>query len=205
MALTPDRRQLLVRGEIESRGDPAWRARKHAEARDLLGLSQIAANDRLRVVDLDLTEELRALVEMDVTVPCLPDRDGPLVVARRAVLSLTWPCRALDVSLPGFDFVQIVAPTAVWHPNVEVEPAQRLCLGDRLPVGVGVREILQMSYGALTFSTIELDPAGAAGVLNEAAAHWWRANARLVPLSRQPFLGAGRGHPPAPTPFRARS
>jgi hypothetical protein len=190
--LLPDSKQLLERAELHTHGDAAWRGRKRAEATDLLRLAQIAPNNRLRVVDIDLTEDLRALIDMRVTVPCRRDNNGQrgeLFVARRAFLGLTYPRETMYQSLPGFAFVQIVAPANVWHANVAVEPAQLLCLGDRLPVGVRVKEIMLMSYGALTLTSIQLDPGDAAGVMHPEAARWWQEHTQWIPLSRVPFLG----------------
>ena len=58
----------------------------------------------------------------------------------------------------------------------------------RLAAGLPLREIILLSYGALTMMTVQLDPANSAGVLNPAAADWFQRNPQLIPLSREPFL-----------------
>ena len=123
-------------------------------------------------------------------MPTLPDPGGTLEVAREALLGITWPVEALGQRLPGYAFVQAIAPR-IWHPNVGPPdvPIQRVCLGSSLPAGVRVSEILLMSFGALTLQSVQLDPRDSAGVLNPLAAVWWQQHTHLIPLSRVPFLG----------------
>jgi len=173
-----------------SLGSPAWRRRKRAEARDLLALTVVAP--RFKVIALDLRTELLALVRVRVPVACAPGADGELRIEDEAVLALRYPQDALRGPQPGYDFVQVRAPSPCWHPNIPAHPAQPLCLGDRLPAGVRVRELVLMSYAALSMQTIQIDTSDPAGVMNVAAARWWQENLHCVPLSREPFLGASR-------------
>src|SRR5438552_19147293 len=87
VALSPENQQRLDTALAASGGRQAWRARKRAEARDLLALSQIAG--RLTVQALDLGEALRVLLHLRVPVPCLDGRRR-FEVAPLAVLGLTY-------------------------------------------------------------------------------------------------------------------
>jgi hypothetical protein len=174
-------------------GPPPWRRRKLAEARDLLALAQISG--RLTVEWLDLLDDLRALVRLAAAVPLLPRPEGPLAIAREAVLGLTYRASALVAPAHGPSFVQILAPHGVWHANVSVSHGQVLCLGPLLPAGVPLREIVLMAYGALTMQTVQFDALDPAGVLNPLAADWWQRNPALVPLSREPFLKPPEARP----------
>jgi hypothetical protein len=166
-------------------GPAACRRRLIAEAHDLLALAQLS--DRLVVHWLDLSMGLRAKVEMDVPVPCLPDPSGPLSIAPRATLGVGYPQEAVFVPQQGFAFVRILKPQGVWLSAISPDENQALCLG-HLPAGVPVSEILLMTYGALSLQTIQIDLLDSAGVLNPAAAVWWQQNASRIPLTREPFL-----------------
>jgi hypothetical protein len=183
---------MLAQALARCGGDPAWRARKEAEAGDLLRLAQIAPPGRLRVDALDLRENLRAVLFMRVPVPCRPDADNQLTVADFAVLGLTWPRDVLQKRLPGMAFVQILEPSqGVFLANVG-ELGQPLCLGAHLPVGIPVVELVLMSYGALSMQSVMIDPYDAAGVVNVKATRWWQQKLQqqpdFIPLSKTPFL-----------------
>jgi hypothetical protein len=167
-------------------GPPVWRCRKQAEGRDLLGLAQIAP--RLKVGWVEMGVDLRALLFLRVPVPCRPGGAGELVVEPQAVLGLTYPQEALRQALPGYSFLQVLAPGDVWHANVAFGPVRPLCLGASLPAGVRVKELVLMAYGALSMQTVQIDEQDAAGVMNAAAALWWQQNTARAPLSRAPFL-----------------
>jgi hypothetical protein len=167
-------------------GARVWRERKLAEARDLFALEQIS--NRVQLLGLDLTGDLRARLAMRAPVPCLPDPAQPLVVERCALLELIYREEALYQPQAGFSFVRITAPRPVWLPNASFDIHQVLCLGPVLPASIPVKEILLLVYGALCLTTVTLDPADAAGTLNPAACEWWMQNAARIPLSRDPFL-----------------
>ena len=167
-------------------GPAACRHRLIAEAHDLLALAQLSG--RLHVHWLDLSAGLRAKVELEVPVPCLPNPAGPLQVAPRALLGVIYPQEAMLMPQPGFAFIRILQPRPVWHSNVSPDQNQVLCLGPQLPAGMPLREIILMTYGALTLQTTQLDLHDPAGVLNPAAAEWWQRSTELIPLTRQPFL-----------------
>jgi hypothetical protein len=185
VALSPENQLRLDAAGAVSGGPPAWRARKRAEARDLLALSQIA--DRLTVQALDLGEALRVLLHLRVPVPCF-DGQRRFEVAPLAVLGLTYPHEALRQQLPGYAFVQVLAPLNVWHANVAVDRGRPLCLGTQLPAGIRCKELVLMAYGALSMQTVQIDEADVAGVLNVEAARWWQQNVHRIPLTRTPFL-----------------
>jgi hypothetical protein len=168
-------------------GPASWRRRKEAEARDLLALAQISG--RASVAELDVAETLRALVFLEVPVPCRSAIADRIEISPEAVLGLTYPEAAISLPQPGFAFVQLRAPVRVWHANVgPPELGQPLCLGTRLPTGIPLNEILVMSYGALSMQSVMIDEKDAAGVLNPDAARWWQQNLHRIPLSREPFI-----------------
>ena len=167
-------------------GPVVCRHRLLAEAHDLLALAQLSG--RLLVHWLDLSVGLRAKVELEVPVPCLPNPAGPLQVAPRALLGVIYPQEAMLLPQPGYAFIRILQPRPVWHSNVSPDQNQALCLGPQLPAGMPLKEILLMTYGALTMQTTQLDLLDPAGVLNPAAADWWQHSSKLIPLSREPFL-----------------
>jgi hypothetical protein len=184
-----ERNQALLQAAMAgSIGSPIWRARKGAEARELLALSQIA--DRFRVIEMRMETDMLVVAELRVPVPCLTDPNQPLQVAPLAVLGLKYPEAVLTEALPGLAFVQILLPSHVWLAQVPLDPRQPLCLGPRMPLGIPLREIVILTYGALSMQTVQLDPGDAAGVLNAEAARFWQANADKIPLTRAPFLSA---------------
>lgn len=186
VVLTTDLQRLLDQAAELSGGPAPWRRRKLAEARDLLALTQIAG--RLKPMALDLREALRAMLWMQVSLPCLAEPDGELAIADQAVLGLTYPQEALRQQLPGYAFIQVLAPDHVWHANVSAGPIRSLCLGPQLPAGIRVKELILMAYGALSMQTVQIDEQDPAGVMNADAARWWQRNLHRAPLSRTPFL-----------------
>jgi len=171
------------------KGMEPWEDRKKSEARQLLALEQLAGPSRKRVVSLDLDQDLRAAVWLDVPVAMTPAPDGTLKVARGAVIGIIYPQVILSMSLPGFALVCLVDPVAgAYYPNVGTTRGQRMCLGATLPVGIPVSELVLLSYGLLTGQTIMMDTADSAGVMNVDAAHYWSANRDKMPLSSTPFL-----------------
>jgi hypothetical protein len=167
-------------------GSRPWRLRKATEARELLALAQVSR--RLLVLHLDLRVDIRAVLLMRVTVPCMPDPSGHLRIEETAHLGIVYREEALFLPQPGFSFVQLLGPQSVWHPNVSADPVQVLCLGTSLGPGLPVRELILLCYGALTMMSVQLDPANSAGVLNPAAADFFQRNTSLLPLLREPFL-----------------
>jgi len=184
--LSPANRQILESSTRTCAGPAVWRSRKFAEAHDLLALSEIAG--RFKIEYLDLRESLRALVVMRVPTPCLPDADGNLHIAVHTRLGLTYSEESLRLPMPGYAFVEIIHPLNVWHANVSSEGPQRLCLGAQLPAGIQVKDIILMTYGAVSMQTVMIDERDAAGVLNPDAARWWQQNTHRIPLSRETFI-----------------
>jgi len=189
--LSPDRQQQLELAEVSSGGSADWRGRKRAELWDLLALSQLAPPGRMKLEFLDLRVALRAVVLLRVPVPCMPLPRGELLVATRALLGLTYPQESLSRPLPGYAFIQVLSPQRVWHANVAPEAAQPLCLGAQLPAGIRTKELVLMTYGALSMQSIMINERDPAGVLNPVAAEWWQRNITSIPLTRTPFLGEG--------------
>ena len=187
VTLNERNQRMLDEASRANGGDPAWRARKREEARDLLALSQIAPPERLAVQMLDLRMSLRALLNLRVPVPCRPSENNDLHVADRALIGLVYPREVLRQSLPGPSFIQILEPRRVWHANV-APGEQTLCLGIALPCNVPAREIVLMAYDALAMKTYQVDEYDEAGVYNVQAARWWAANLHRLPLSSRAFL-----------------
>jgi hypothetical protein len=59
----------------------------------------------------------------------------------------------------------------------------------QLPAGIRLRELIVMSYSALTMQAFSTRVMEINGVFNTAAALWWDKNLQRVPLSRTPILG----------------
>lgn len=185
--LTPPFQARLDRLAASNTGNPAWRNRKTAEARQLLALEQIASY-RIRILEFDVSGSLRVVFALHTPVPCRPDAEQQLVVAPEAVLGLDYPSQAVLQAMPGSAFLTVLHPREVWHANVAL-PGQSLCLGAKLPAGIRVRALVMMAYGALSGQTMQqVDPHDAAGVMNVEAAAWWQQNLNQLPLSPEPFL-----------------
>jgi hypothetical protein len=178
---------LLDAATAASGGDAAWRARKAAEAHDLLALSQIAPPGRLRVTALDLQTALRALLWLAVPVPLQPDANNVLRLSDHAVLALTYPREIIRRPLPGTAFIQIFEPSGVWLAAVGAIE-QPLCLGAQILANTPARELVLGAYAALGMITTQFDEQDPAGILNLEAARWWQANASRAPLTRATFL-----------------
>ena len=190
LVLTDERQRVLDTALAVSGGSPVWRARKEVEAREVMALSQRAPAGRMEVVYLDVSAALRLIVHLKVPAPCRPGSDGELRIEPFAHLGIIYPLETLREVRSGTGFVQILAPGEVWHANVLADRGQPLCLGASLPPGIRVKELILMSYGALSMQSVMLDEGDAAGVLNLEAARWWQQNLDRIPLSRTPFLGA---------------
>jgi hypothetical protein len=191
-------------------GADVCRTRLHAEARDILALSQIAPPKRLQIEWLDVADDgLRALLFMQVPVAQHPDGQNRLRIARLAVLGLMYPRDAIRCSLPGTAFFEILQPLDVWHPNAAPTgqiPTSRLCLGPALLAGIRCVDLILMAYGALSMQAVQLNEQDPAGVLNAAAARWWQQNLEHIPLTATPFLAPGpNASAREPDPRRART
>ena len=185
--LLPQNQERLQQLRESSLGPPAWCARKPHEMRDLLALEQIA--DRMTVLAIDGTTELRALVRLRTPVPCMPPGGRDLVVADQVDLALLYPEAILRGPLPGHSMVEIFSPRNVHHPNVAGKGLpQRLCLGVNVPRGYPLREAVLASYAALTMQSVMVDEQDPGGVMNGEAALWWQANQHRIPLTTAPFL-----------------
>jgi hypothetical protein len=178
--------EILERAIKSSSGPPAIRARKRAEAHDLLAMSQLAS--RLNVVELDLSCSLRAAIHLRGPVPCRPTSDGPLKIEDATILGLNYRHESFAKPTPGWGFFQLLMPRRCWHANVSSDAVQALCLGLQLPAGVRVRDLVLMAFGALSMQSVQVDEYDPAGVMNKEAAIWWQANLNLVPLTGDAFI-----------------
>ncbi|MFI5382206.1 MAG: hypothetical protein ACHRHE_23160 [Tepidisphaerales bacterium] len=180
--------EMLAAAMKSSTGPTWWRRRKEIEAYELLALAQISG--RVVVLELELTESIRAIVQGDLPVPRLPEGANAIEVARNAVLAIRYPEVAVHAPQPGFAFVQVLGPDRVWLANVAPGRVQALCLGATIPAAIPLRDLLIMSFGALSMQTVMLDERDHAGVLNAVAARWWQERLPLMPLTREPFIRA---------------
>jgi hypothetical protein len=189
VVLSGDGLRCLDQARARSGGDPAFRHRKALEAHELLALDEVAPPGRLKVLALDLQEDLRAQLLMSVPVPCQPDPSGTLPVAGLALLGLVYPRAAMFQALPGWAFVQVLEPHSVFHPNVGRDG--RLCLGPSMSAGIRVVDLLVLAYAALALqSVIQVDEQDPAGVMNADAAVYFQQNRSRVPLTAKAILEA---------------
>ncbi len=186
VVLDPQIEAELGRAATTSMGSAMWKARKHAEARDLLALAQIAP--RMTVLALDLATTLHAFIRLRGAAPCLPDAAEELEVAHEIHLALRFPPEILTSPQPGYSVVQVMTPQNIHHPNVSRGAVQMLCLGASIPTGFPLREAVLGAYAALTLQSIQLDELDHAGVMNADAARFWQARPHQIPLSTEPFL-----------------
>ena len=171
-------------------GSAAWRSRKRAEAHELLALAQVSR--RMNVLALDLREAMRIHFLMRTPVPCLPDPDGQLQIVPCAELGLCYPESAVLEPQPGYHFICLLRPFQAWHPNISSgEFGQRICLGPQLPAATRLREIIFLTYQALTLAAAQFNPLDPAGVMNGPAAEWYQRNPDRIPLSKEPFIFFG--------------
>jgi hypothetical protein len=177
---------LLDHAVSQSGGDRGFRARKMAEARDLVALSQIAP--RMVLVHLDLREALRAAIQLKVRVAVRNGPDAPVEIKDTALLGLVYPEEAMRTALPGYGFIQVVGPSNCWSASISRDAVQALCLGTSMPAGVRCKNLVVMAYDALTMQSVQFDTLDPAGVMNAEAATWWQENIDRIPLSHSPFL-----------------
>ena len=78
------------------------------------------------------------------------------------------------------------------------EPPYCLCLAPTLPPGIPCKELVLLSYVALTLQVFQIDVTHPAGVFNPVAALWWQENSGRIPLTHEPFLDS------RPAPKEAR-
>lgn len=193
--LTPYHEELMRELTSTSQGSPIWRARKRSELRELLALSQIAP--RLRVLAVEMETELRAFLALRVPVPCLAPGEEELSIADSARIVVRYPKDLMHRPFPGYELIQILAPTNVLHPNVSPSRAdaegratssQLLCLGARVLRNYPLRELVLQTYSALCLQAISLDRMDPQGVMNPAAVSYWNARTDSIPLTTEPFL-----------------
>jgi len=187
-------RRIFEQAARGNGGSAMWRQRKLSELEEFLALAQVSG--RIRVFLADLTVAMRLMFELRAPVPTLPDRSGGLVIEDRALVGLGYPEEAIREPLPGFAFITLLRPAAVWLPNAgppdpsfQVSgPGQPLCLGASIAAGTPAKELVLQTFGALTMQSVQLDERDAAGLMNREAAEWWLRTETPIPLSREGFL-----------------
>jgi hypothetical protein len=168
-------------------GSPMWRSHKATMMRDLLAMGQIT--DRLKFHWFDVSGDFRVLFDLRVTVPCRPDPNGPLQIASHATLALSYREEFMTAAQPGFVFISVIRPTAVWLANVAADFGQPLCLGARIEPRPPVKELVLGAYLALSMQSFQINEADSAGVLRvEPARYWQHQKQHPIPLSREPFV-----------------
>ncbi len=197
VTLRSDLQRMMDRAAASAGGDPLWRARKLAEGRDLLALSQVCPPGRMVVQTLDLHDDLRAAVSLRVPVPLSPGPDGRLRTADHALVGLVYPRALIAQPVPGTSLACLLWPAhEAFHPNIATQRGQALCFGTQVPVGFPARELVLGAYALLGLQNVMLDPEDPAGVLNERAATWWQARQDLIPLTKTPFFGEDADYEP---------
>ena len=190
VVLDADRQQRLKAAMGSAAGNPVWVKRKSAEAKALLALEQVAPADRLAILELDLQDELRAVIHLETPVPCLRKETGKVEIANHVILLIRYPEEALRRALPGSVFSAVHLPRDIYIPQVK-QPEQPLCLGASLGPGMRVFEIAVLAYGALSMQLTQFNDQDPAGIFNREAAQYWQIpeNAAKLPLTRIPLLG----------------
>lgn len=183
--LSPAAEAEAEKFQQQSLGPPAWRQKKRKEFRDVLALLTVAPY-RLKLLHWHSAEELRLVLAMNVTVPCMRP-GGELVVESGALLELRYPQEAMTLSLPGTAFVRVAQPGPVWLGTAD--PATGvLCLGRWIPRGHPVPELLWLTYVSLSGQAANFDIQDWAGILNAEATHFWAAHQDRLPLMNESFL-----------------
>ncbi len=179
--------QGLERLREAALGSAMWRNRKIAETRKVFGLEQLA--DRLSVLAVDATTDLRVVISIETPVATLPPGALDLVVEHQVELVLHYDEGILTGPQPGWAIVEILSPRFVHHANVGTSgDSQRLCLGANIPRGYPLSEAILATYSALTMQSVAIDERDPAGVMSFEAAVWWQNNLARIPLSTAPFL-----------------
>jgi hypothetical protein len=185
--LDPPYQALLAELSRSATGPAHWRRCKHQQAKQVLALTQVAPRGRLAVMNIQMTDSLDLLLHLNVTVPRMPPGSDELVVEDRAIVAIHYPQEVLTQDLRGTACVRIDQPRHVWLANAH-QAAGVLCIGQIIPRNTLVKEIIWLTYTALTMQTVMFDTRDAAGVINPDAARWWAANQDRVPLTRTALL-----------------
>jgi hypothetical protein len=185
--LAPRYEAALQRASGTAGGDRVWRERKVAEGRDLCALASLAP--RMSIENLSLDTDLVAIVRLQMPVPCRFG-DGDLVVAGEAVLGIRYPREALLRPLPGTAFVQVLRPLGAFVPTVADGPVQVACLGDKLPAGIRVTELVLLAFRSLALQDHTIDERDPAGVFRADAARFYQEHPEWLPLTDEPFVHA---------------
>src|SRR4051794_2641782 len=91
-------RAMLDAANATSAGPPPWRARKSAEARELIALGELAPPGRMTIEHLDLAESLRAVFQLRAPAPCR-SAAGKVLIGSRVLIGLVYPQQALREQL----------------------------------------------------------------------------------------------------------
>ena len=173
-------------------GPISFRNRKKVEFHEFLALAQISG--RIRPFVANLEDSMQLVFALRAPVPVM-GADGILQIADEAHLHLCYREEAMKRPQPGHSFVQVLQPSGVWLPNISLPtptqpglPVQAICLGASLPARIRVRELILMTYGALTLQAIQMNAFDAAGIMNREASDWWQRNLARIPLTYEPFL-----------------
>jgi hypothetical protein len=186
VTLEPRYAEMWRAARASAGGARFWKERMFAESRDLCALAGLAP--RMELQRLDLATQLTAIVRLRMPVPCRFG-DGDLVIAQEATLGIRYPREVLRASLPGTAFVQVLQPFGVFVPTVAAGPVQVACLGDKLPVGIRVIELLLMTFRSLALQDYTIDERDPAGVMCADAARYYQRHTNWLPLTDEPFLG----------------
>lgn len=175
-------------------GSLPFRNRKRVEYHEFLALAQISG--RITPIAANLEDGLQLIFALRAPVPVMGP-EGNLEIADQAHLHLSYREEATKYPQPGYSFVRILQPSGVWLPNVSAPssahpglPVQAICLGAALPPGIRVRELILMTFGALTLQNIQMNASDPAGIMNREASDWWQRNLPRIPLTTEAFLSS---------------
>ena len=170
-------------------GTGHYQKRMLAEYREALAMGQTSGKIKPLGVTFEGVFQLQFILQTPVPTK---DEEGEMKILDWAHVHLAYPENAVFQPSKGTDFVRIMIPPNIFHPNVSHSipglPIQALCLGTTIPAGIRVRELILMIYGALSLQSVQMDIFDPAGLLNPEAAEWWQINRERIPLTREPFF-----------------
>ena len=173
-------------------GSAPYPKRMKVELYEFLALAQISGG-RIEPLAATFEGEFQMHFILHAPVP-MKNAEDEVVIFDWAHIHLRYPEEALSQALPGTAFVRILKPNRVFHPNASEPgpgiPGQVLCLGAAMPPATRLREIVMITWGALTLQSVSLDLMDPAGVLNPDAVLYWQSPVarERIPLTTEPFL-----------------
>ena len=139
------------------------------------------------MLHLHVEGDLDAVYRIQMPVPRWPV-DGQLQLAATAIFHLHFEERWCRESPAGWMPLSLLEPTDPFAPNMAPGRRGATCLGENLPPGILVREIVLLGYHAVALQTCQLDESDPAGVLNLEACDYFRRHPEYLPLTHAGLL-----------------